>query len=83
MHSWTENTKNLEQGTHLKMCMTVQEMAKELGIGLNHAYQLVNSAGFPVIRFGERKIRIPRAALEEWLLKQAHKNNVKEEGLYA
>ena len=54
-----------------RLCMTVQDMAKELGIGLAAAYQLVNSAGFPVIRFGERKIRIPRDALKEWLTAKA------------
>ena len=55
-----------------KICLTVKEMADELGIGINAAYQLANSAGFPVIRFGERKIRIPKAGLERWLLKQTN-----------
>jgi excisionase family DNA binding protein len=54
-----------------RLCMTVQDMAKELGIGLSAAYQLVNSTGFPSIRFGERKIRIPRDALKEWLTAKA------------
>lgn len=63
-----------------KLCLTVKELAAELGIGMNNAYQLVNSAGFPVVRFGERKIRIPRAALEAWLLRQAGRT---EEGEYS
>jgi len=52
------------------LCLTVKQMAEELGIGINTAYQLIHSDGFPVIRFGERQIRIPKAGLEKWLLKQ-------------
>jgi excisionase family DNA binding protein len=56
-----------------KMCLTVPEMAKELSIGINNAYKLVNSEGFPVIRFGERCIRIPKNALEDWLFKNCNR----------
>ena len=65
-----EQVQTKESKPNQKMCMTVREMAEELGIGLNTAYALVNSVGFPMIRFGDRKIRIPRASLEKWLDKQ-------------
>ena len=59
------------QISNKKLCMTVKEMSEELGIGINTAYQLSNSKGFPVIRIGERKKLIPVEGLKRWLLKQA------------
>lgn len=59
-----------QPNSKLKLCLTVKEMAEKIGIGINAAYQLANSEGFPVIRFSKRKIRIPVEGLELWLLKQ-------------
>ncbi len=49
--------------------LTVPETAKLLRISRNLAYELIAQGGIPAIRLG-RIIRVPRAALDEWL---AHK----------
>ena len=49
-----------------KMLLNVEEMAQVLGIGRSKAYELVHSAGFPMIRIG-RTMRIPKAQLEIWI----------------
>lgn len=59
---------NMTKGT-----LTVEEVAKYIGIGMNKAYDLVKLQGFPVIRIGRRFI-IPKSALDEWLLKNAKSN---------
>ena len=48
------------------MLLTVQEAATLLRISRNLAYELVARGEMPAIRLG-RVIRVPRAALEEWL----------------
>lgn len=50
--------------------MSIKEMGAYLGIGQNRAYDLVAIADtiqLPVLRFGERTIRIPINALNEWM----------------
>ena len=49
-----------------RLCVTVPEAAKMLGISRNFAYQLVREGKLPSIRFGKR-ILIPKAALEKML----------------
>ena len=49
-----------------KMCMSVPEMAKALGISRPTAYTLANRDDFPSIRIGKRII-IPRDAFVKWL----------------
>lgn len=46
--------------------LNVKELAKYLGIGLNSAYQLVNSKGFPALKIGKR-IVVPIEKLEQWV----------------
>ncbi len=46
--------------------LNVKELAKYLGIGLNSAYQLVNSKGFPALKIGKR-IVVPIERLEQWI----------------
>lgn len=46
--------------------MTVCEAAKELGVSPTTAYRLVASRQIPVVELRGR-VRIPRAALREWL----------------
>ena len=48
------------------MLLTVREAAALLRISRNLAYELVARGEMPAIRLG-RVIRVPRAALEEWL----------------
>jgi len=50
--------------------MTVRDLAKELGICVPNAYELVRRQGFPAIMLG-RRIIIPRMAFENWLHEQA------------
>ncbi len=50
----------------IRLCVTVPEAAKMLGISRNFAYQLVREGKLPSIRFGKR-ILIPIAALEKML----------------
>lgn len=53
-----------------KLCISVPEMAKQMGISRPKAYELANSKGFPAIRIGKR-IVIPCAAFADWLQKAA------------
>lgn len=53
-----------------RVTLTVAEMAQYIGIGLNKAYELVNSKRLPCLKIG-RTYRIPKAALDEWLIKQS------------
>lgn len=45
---------------------TVDEAAKQLGIGRNHAYRACQSGDIPTIRIGKR-ILVPQAALDRML----------------
>ena len=45
---------------------TVDEAAKQLGIGRNHAYSACKSGDIPTIRIGKR-ILVPQAALDRML----------------
>ena len=49
-----------------RLCISVPEAAKMLGLSRNFCYELVRTKQIPVIRFGKR-ILIPRAALEKKL----------------
>lgn len=49
-----------------KKTITVKEFCLEYGIGINKGYELVNSKGFPQIRFG-KKILIIRSKIDEWV----------------
>jgi len=53
-----------------KATLTIKEMGKYLGVGQSKAYELASIAddiGLPVLRFGEKTIRIPVNALDEWM----------------
>lgn len=45
-----------------RLCISVPEAAKMLGVSRNFAYELVRTKKLPVIRFGKR-ILIPKVAL--------------------
>lgn len=47
--------------------MSVKEFSKVYNIGMNNAYKIVNTAGFPAIRIG-RKILIIRDQVDNWFL---------------
>ena len=50
-----------------KLTLSVEELAKELGISKPIAYELIKRDGFPSIRVSERRIIIPVEALRAWL----------------
>lgn len=56
-----------------KTVMSVQELARQMGISLPKAYELVKQPGFPTIRIGTR-ILIPTDAYKQWLLRQTEKS---------
>ena len=53
-----------------KSVMSVQELARQMGISLPKAYELVKTPGFPTLRIGTR-ILIPIDAYKEWLMKNS------------
>ena len=57
--------KKMEQLT-----ISVEEMAKQLGISKPTAYTLTNSAGFPILKIGKRKV-VPIQGLQEWIKKSS------------
>jgi len=50
--------------------LSVVETAKYLGIGRNKMYELIGTGIIPNIKLG-KQIRIPKIALEQWLLEQS------------
>lgn len=56
-----------------RMTLSVNEAARELGVGRNTAYDLVRAGHLPHVRIG-RVIRIPRLQLQEWLNEQSNRN---------
>lgn len=56
--------KEFEQ---LPMMLTVSDLQKVLNIGRNSAYELIYQKNFPILRLGERKIRIPKDKFIEWI----------------
>ena len=53
-----------------RIVLTVPEAAAALGASKNTVYELVRTRQIPHVRIGSR-IRIPKAALEAWLERQA------------
>lgn len=62
--------------TEKRLCITVPEAAKMLGISRNFAYELVRRHELPVVELGKRKL-IPRVGLEKML-----EQGVKYEGTH-
>lgn len=52
--------------SNYKMTLTVKELAEELNISRNTAYQLADQKDFPSFRIG-RRLLINRAMLQDWL----------------
>ena len=61
----TERTENKVE----RLTMTVEEVGAALGISRATAYTLANTGRLPAIRISDRRIIIPRKALEELLAK--------------
>ncbi len=58
-----------------KATLSVNELAKHMGIGRNQAYALTRREGFPALHIGTR-ILIPIKELENWLRKEAEATNM-------
>ena len=58
----------LAYGNQERLCLSVPEAAKVLGISRGLAYELARSGRLPALRFG-RRLLISRAALERMLNK--------------
>jgi len=56
----------IAQGNQERLCLSVPEAAKVLGISRGLAYELARSGRLPALRFG-RRLLISRAALERML----------------
>jgi excisionase family DNA binding protein len=54
----------------LPVMLTVKDTERVLQLSRGMTYRVINTQGFPVIRFG-RAIRIPREALILWIEQQA------------
>ena len=55
-----------------RLTMTVEEAGEALGISRATAYMLANTGKLPAIRISERRLIVPKKALEE-LLASANK----------
>jgi excisionase family DNA binding protein len=67
MANWeTKSTVSESQ----RLCLSVPEAAKLLGISRGLGYELAQTGKLPVIRFG-RRLLVPKAALDR-LLSQCH-----------
>jgi len=56
----------LKMDIEKRLCITVPEAAKMLGLSRNFTYELVKRGELPSIKFGKRKL-IPKLALEKRL----------------
>ncbi len=68
----------MEQGiriNHDRLCISIPEMAQQLGVSRDFGYTIARMEGFPVIRLGgtQKRMVIPVKALEDWLAANAGK----------
>lgn len=57
----------------LPLTLTVNQVAKLLGVSRRVAYNLMRQRGFPSVRVGEKRIIIPRDHFLRWLDENAKK----------
>jgi len=60
-----------------KLTYSVQQAADVIGCSLPIMYQLCSRPGFPALRISEKRIVIPRAALEIWLVEETQARAVR------
>lgn len=65
-----------------RLVFTVEETARILGISRGTAYLLANTGGIPAIRIGQRRLVVPRKALDDFLSSagKARQNQAMREG---
>jgi len=63
-----------EKPKYRSMAMSVEDMAEELTIGRNVAYELVQQPGFPSFQIG-RRVLVSRKGLQDWIDAQCKKGS--------
>lgn len=67
---WGDSLANVRPNSHVgaskAMLLDSREVAELLGLGRTKVFQMMARSELPVIRLG-RCVRVPRAALEEWV----------------
>ena len=63
-----------EKPKYRGMAMSVEDMAEELAIGRNVAYELVQQPGFPSFMIG-RRVLVSRKGLQDWIDAQCKKGS--------
>lgn len=64
--NYKKDDGGIEMETNKTTLLTVSEMAKELKIGRNKAYELISSNEVKYIKIG-KQIRIPYICLQDWI----------------
>ena len=67
-------TEPEEKPKYPGMAMSVEDMAQELAIGRNIAYELVQQPGFPSFQIG-RRVLVSRKGLQDWIDVQCKKGS--------
>jgi len=63
-----------------KLAYSVEEAAKALSIGVCLCRELIRQKKLPAIRVGERRLILPKAALEKFLAEQIEEGAINDEG---
>ena len=50
-----------------RLTLSTDEVADQLGVGVKIARKLIANGEIPSVRLSERKLRVPRSGLEEFL----------------
>ena len=58
-----------------KIAISIEELAKQLGISRSIAYKLSRSQGFPIVKIGRRRV-VDLAGLREWM--DSHREDSQE-----
>ena len=69
-HNTIDTMQQYVKGTNVMEFLTVEQMAKSMGISRTKAYELVHQEDFPAIKVTERRIIIPKDHLDKWLQKK-------------
>jgi excisionase family DNA binding protein len=67
MSTLTTSQDRPRAGASERLTYSVEEAAQLLGIGRGLAYEMVRDGSLPGLRLGQRRILVPRAALEALL----------------
>lgn len=60
------------------LLLKVGEAATLCGIGRSTAYELMRSGAWPTVRVGKRSVRVPRAALLDWIQREVERGGAYE-----